>query len=243
VLAPVFSFVISLIGWGLIPFSTEIHGINVYFGLLFSLAISSLGVYGVIVSGWSSNSKYAFLGAIRAAAQMLSYELTLSFSVLPVIIVSGSLNYIEIVAKQNAVWFIVPLLPAGIIFLISALAETNRTPFDLPEAEGELVAGFNVEYSSMTFALFFLAEYSNIVMISALFVILFLGGWTCFGMASSLFFAIKICALIYLFVWIRAMLPRYRFDQLLELGWKVLLPLTMSYFLLVSGTLLFTVNL
>ena len=213
---------------------------DVNYGVLVVLALSSLTVYGLIIAGWSSNSKYAFLGALRSAAQMISYEVSISLVLLPIIAMSGSLNFTKIVMAQEAtVWFIAPLLPISIIFFISMIAETNRTPFDLPEAEAELVAGYNVEYSSITFAMFFLGEYGNMIAMSVLKAILFVGGWSFFGtFAPALALSAKALVFCFLFVLVRATFPRYRYDQLMDIGWKVFLPITTGYLILVVGLLL-----
>jgi NADH-quinone oxidoreductase subunit H len=202
------------------------------------MAFSSLGVYGTILAGWASNSFYAFLGGLRASAQMISYEVSFGLALLPVIIVSSSFDLRDVVLSQQFEWNFLLIFPSAIVFFISLLAETNRTPFDLPEAEGELVAGFNVEYSAIFFALFFLAEYSNIIVMSTLFVILYMGGWYFPFLPFEFSFAFKICLVLVLFIWVRATLPRYRYDQLIQLGWKIILPFTMGYFVFVSGTVL-----
>merc|ERR1711959_25898 len=214
-------------------------------GILYLFAVSSLGVYGVIMSGWASNSKYAFLGALRSAAQMVSYEVSLGVIIITVLICAGSLNLSEIILAQKDIWYAVPLFPMFIMFYISALAETNRHPFDLPEAEAELVSGYNVEYSAMGFALFFLGEYANMLLMSALTSILFLGGWLPpFSFApftwvpSPLWLGIKICIFVVLFCWIRAALPRYRYDQLMRLGWKIFLPLSLGWLFFTAGILI-----
>jgi NADH-quinone oxidoreductase subunit H len=234
-LAPVISFLISLLGWGVIPFSSYIVFSNINLGLLYILSVSSLGVYGIIISGWASNSKYAFLGALRSSAQIISYELAISFSILNVAVLSGSLNISDIVFAQRHIWYVAPLLPAFIIFFIAGLAETNRHPFDLPEAEAELVSGYNVEYSGMTFALFSLAEYSNILMMSTLISILFFGGWQPLieipFIPNAAWLIFKILIFVVLFIYIRAILPRYRYDQLMIIGWKKLIPLSLGYLL------------
>jgi len=247
-LGPLFSFTVSLTLWSIIPFKGQAYTSFFYdidLGLLFFLGISSLSVYGVILSGWASNSLYAFLGSLRASSQMISYEVSLGLSLLPVALVSQTYNLREIVISQlGNYWNIILIFPAAVLFFVSALAETNRTPFDLPEAEGELVAGFNVEYSAIFFALFFLAEYSNIILMSTMFVILFLGGWSfSIFFIGEVFFGIKVCVIIFCFIWIRAVLPRYRYDQLIQLGWKVILPLSMGYFLFTGGTVCFVVQL
>lgn len=244
--APILTLILSFSGWVVIPNSFESYIVDLNLSLMFILIISALGVYGILFAGWSSNSKYAVLGGLRSISQMISYEVSISLIILPVILMSGSLNLIDIVYTQiNSIWFIFPLLPLSIIFMISILAETNRTPFDLPEAEAELVAGYNVEYSSIIFAMFFLGEYSNILLMSSLFVILFLGGWDnvlfFYVFSSELIFSVKISILVFLFIFIRANVPRYRYDQLMQLGWKIFLPLTLSSFFFCSG-ILFSFN-
>jgi NADH-quinone oxidoreductase subunit H len=237
-----FALTFALLNWVIVPFSL-FTGITDYnLGIIFFLAISSLSIYGVFFSGWASNSKYALFGAIRSISQMISYELPLSICLLPIVVLTGSFNLREIVYSQKSVWNIVTLLPLAIIFFICILAETNRTPFDLPEAEAEIVAGYNVEYSSITFAMFFLGEYSNMLFNSTVFVILFLGGWLpfinyFFSTVLIFNFVLKILFITFLYVLVRANLPRYRFDQLLTLSWKKLLPLTLSFFLFVLGFL------
>ena len=214
---------------------------DVNVGMLYLFAISSLGVYGIIVAGWASNSKYAFLGALRSAAQMVSYEVSIGFVIITVLLCVGSLNLSDIVEAQRGMWFAVPLLPMFVVFFISALAETNRAPFDLPEAEAELVSGYNVEYSSMTFALFFLGEYANMILMSGMTVVLFLGGWLPpFGLdvgPGALWFALKVALVLFCFLWVRATFPRYRYDQLMRLGWKVFLPLSLFWVVLTAGVL------
>jgi len=239
-LAPIITFVLSLLGWVVIPFSEKAVISDINIGVLYILAISSLSVYGIIIGGWSSNSKYAFLGALRSAAQMVSYEVSIGFIILSVVVCAGSFNLSEIVKVQTKVWFILPLLPMFIMFFISALAETNRHPFDLPEAEAELVSGYNVEYSAMGFALFFLGEYANMLIMSSISTILFLGGWQplikeLFLIPGSFWLPLKISSLVVAFIWARAALPRYRYDQLMNIGWKVFLPVSISW-------LLFTVS-
>ena len=240
IFAPVFSFFLSLLSWAVVPFSFGVVFSNLNLGLLFLFAISSLGVYGVIFAGWSSNSKYAFLGSLRSAAQIISYEVSLGFIIVSVILCSGSLNLTSIVLSQERVWFCIPLFPLFLLFFISALAETNRHPFDLPEAEAELVSGYNVEYSAITFALFFLGEYNNIILISSLTTILFCGGWLSpFGIISPLVsFSFKSFIFICLFIWVRAAFPRYRYDQLMRLGWQVFLPFSIGWILFASGVLI-----
>ena len=247
VLAPILTFFLSLLSWVVIPFGSSMYYTELNIGILYLLAISSLGVYGIIIAGWSSNSKYSFLGALRSAAQMVSYELTIGFSILSVIVCAKSLNLIGIVLAQKTIWYCIPLFPIFLIFFISCLAETNRHPFDLPEAEAELVSGYNVEYSAMGFALFFLGEYANMLLMSSLTSILFLGGWLApfpFNISfldilpGSFWMSLKICFFIILFVVARAILPRYRYDQLMRLGWKVLLPFSISWFLYTSSILI-----
>ena len=246
VMAPMITFSLALMAWAVIPLGagTVVADINV--GILYLFAITSLGVYGILMAGWASNSKYAFLGAIRSAAQMVSYEVSMGFIIITVLLVAGSLNLSDIVnAQKESGWFIVPLFPMFVIFFISTLAETNRHPFDLPEAEAELVAGYNVEYSAMTFALFFLGEYANMILMCAMTTILFLGGWLPpFEVApftwvpGPIWLIFKICVLLFLFLWIRATFPRYRYDQLMRLGWKVFLPISLASVVLVAGVVL-----
>ena len=242
--APVVTFLLALISWAVIPFGEGMVLSDLDIGMLYIFAISSLGVYGVIMAGWSSNSKYAFLGALRSTAQMVSYEVSLGLIIITVLMCVGSLNLSEIVLAQEEVWFAVPLFPLLLLFFISCLAETNRAPFALPEAEAELVAGYNVEYSSMGFALFFLGEYANMIMMSVLCVILFLGGWlpplslTIFHwIPGSFWLGIKTIFFLFLYIWVRAAFPRYRYDQLMRLGWKVFLPLALAWVLFVAGIL------
>ena len=216
---------------------------DIRYGVLFLLAVSGLNVYGIIIAGWASNSKYAFLGSLRSAAQMISYEVSLGLLILPVILLAGSLNLTEIVAAQErTVWFVFPLLPCAIMFFISMLAETNRAPFDLPEAEAELVAGYNVEYSSIIFAMFFLGEYSNMLLMATVIVLFFFGGWLAplsflNFIPAGIFFSLKIVFFCYLFILVRAAFPRYRYDQLMDLGWKTFLPLSLAYLIFVTGVL------
>ena len=242
--SPIITFTLSLISWLVIPLCENILLADINIGLLYVFAISSLGVYGIILSGWSSNSKYSFLGALRSAAQMISYEVSIGLIIISILICVGSLSLREIVLFQKHIWFFIPHVPAFLMFFISCLAETNRPPFDLPEAEAELVAGYNVEYSSLTFALFFLAEYSNIILMSSLCVILFFGGWLnplpffFFFVPDFVCFGLKVSIFCFFFIWIRATLPRYRYDQLMNLGWKVFLPLSLSWVVFTSGILL-----
>ena len=242
--APILTFLLALLSWSVIPFGEGLVLCDLNIGVLFLFAISSLGVYGVIMAGWASNSKYAFLGAMRSAAQMVSYEVSIGLILITVLMCVGSLNLSEIVNSQKNVWFIVPLFPLFILFFISCLAETNRAPFDLPEAEAELVAGYNVEYSSMAFALFFLGEYANMILMSSLTALLFLGGWLppidiaiLHWVPGGCWLGIKVVAMLFTFVWIRAAFPRYRYDQLMRLGWKVFLPLSLAWVILVAGIL------
>jgi NADH-quinone oxidoreductase subunit H len=245
-IAPVITFLLSLISWSVIPFSENFVFSNINLGVLYLFAVSSLGVYGIIIAGWSSNSKYAFLGCLRSAAQMISYEVSIGLIIISVLLCVGSLNLIDIVEAQKDIWFVFSLFPAFLMFFISALAETNRPPFDLPEAEAELVSGYNVEYSSMTFALFFLGEYSNIILMSTFTVILFFGGWLppfdiyLFSIFPSIFwFSLKILCFLFIFIWVRASLPRYRYDQLMRLGWKIFLPLSLGWVVFIAGFLFF----
>lgn len=220
-LAPVVTFSLSLIGYGVIPFTDQLAYVDISCGLLFTFAVSSLSVYGVIFSGWASNSKYAFLGSLRSAAQMISYEVSIGLTLLSLAVFARTLNLNEIVLwQQENIYFVVPLFPIFFLFFVSALAETNRPPFDLPEAEGELVAGYNVEYSAAGFALFFIGEYANIILMSSLTSVLFFGGFSPF----------KAVAFMFVFVWVRAAYPRFRYDQLMRLGWKVFLPLSLAIF-------------
>ena len=244
-IAPVLSFILSLISWAVIPFSNTIVLADINLGVLYLFSVSSLNIYGILLAGWSSNSKYAYLGALRSAAQMISYEISISFIVLIAIICTGSFNLNSIIFTQTKIYFLIPLFPMFVIFYISMLAETNRHPFDLPEAEAELVSGYNVEYSAMTFALFFLAEYSNMLLMSSFAAILFLGGWLpvlkippfCF-VPGSFWFSLKISLGVVFFIVTRATLPRYRYDQLMQLGWKSFLPLSLGFTILTSSILI-----
>nr|YP_010620087.1 NADH dehydrogenase subunit 1 [Pterosiphonia complanata]WAX04100.1 NADH dehydrogenase subunit 1 [Pterosiphonia complanata] len=245
ILAPILTFLFSLLSWCVIPFDEGLVFADLNIGVLYLLAISSLGVYGIIIAGWSSNSKYAFLGALRSTAQMISYEVSIGLIIINILLCVGSLNFSEIVLAQQYIWFIIPLFPIGLMFYISILAETNRAPFDLPEAEAELVAGYNVEYSAMGFALFFLGEYANMILMSGLTVLLFFGGWLpifpitfLFWIPGSIWFSLKLVILLFGFIWIRSSFPRYRYDQLMRLGWKVFLPISLSYIFIISGSLL-----
>jgi len=244
ILAPIVTMVLSLAGWAVIPFAPGwvVSDINV--GIMYLFAISSLGVYGVIMAGWASNSQYPFLGALRSAAQMVSYEVSIGFVIITVLLCVGSLNLTKIVEAQQTLWFAIPLFPMFIIFFISALAETNRLPFDLPEDESTLVAGFFTEYSSASFALFFLAEYASMILMSAMTVILFMGGWLppfdIFPLniiPGIIWFTLKIIFVLFLFLWVRGTFPRYRYDQLMRLGWKVFLPLSLFWVVVTAGFL------
>lgn len=268
--APILILVLSMINWTIIPtnidlavntignivvsnntptFSNELLGntntssvADISYGLLMILAISGFNVYGIIIAGWSSNSKYAFLGALRSAAQMISYEVSLGLLLLPVILLAGSLNFTDIVMAQATTgWFVLPLLPCAIMFFISMLAETNRAPFDLPEAEAELVAGYNVEYSSIIFAMFFLGEYTNMLLMATIIVLLFFGGWlpliSILGFMPGFWLSFKVIIFCFLYILVRAALPRYRYDQLMDIGWKLFLPLSLGYLLFIVGVL------
>jgi len=243
IIAPILTFVLALVAWAVIPLGEGLVLADINVGVLYLFAISSLGVYGILMAGWASNSKYAFLGGLRSAAQMVSYEVSMGFIIITVLIVAGSLNLSDIVrAQQNTMWFVIPLFPMAVIFFVSTLAETNRHPFDLPEAEAELVSGYNVEYSAMTFALFFLGEYANMILMSGMTSILFLGGWLPpFNVApftwipGPIWLALKVSFCLFVFIWARATLPRYRYDQLMRLGWKVFLPLSLAAVVIVAG--------
>jgi len=244
-LAPSLAFILSLMGWAIIPLAEGVVIADINLGILYLFSVSSLNVYGILFAGWSSNSKYAYLGALRSAAQMISYEISIGFTVLSIVLCAGSFNLSSIVLAQQKIWFIVPLLPMFIIFYISMLAETNRHPFDLPEAEAELVSGYNVEYSAMTFALFFLGEYGNMLLMSTFSAILFLGGWLppfnlfiFYLIPSTFWLSLKIVIGVIFFIVTRAALPRYRYDQLMYLGWKCFLPLTLSYLIFTAGILI-----
>lgn len=240
--APILTFSLSLMTWLVIPFGYGFVLSDLNIGLLYIFAISSLSVYGIIIAGWSSNSRYAFLGALRSSAQMISYEVSIGLILMTIIVPVGSLNLTEIVLfQQNSVRFIIPFFPCFLLFLISMLAETNRPPFDLPEAEAELVSGYNVEYSSAGFALFFIGEYANMIFMSSLCVLLFFGGWSFFNFQflfqnffGLFIFSIKVLIILFFFILVRAAFPRYRYDQLMRLGWKVFLPLSFTYLLIIS---------
>ena len=242
-ISPIITLFLSFTGWCVIPYNYNNVICNVRLGILFIILVNSLGVYGILLSGWSSNSKYGFIGSIRSIAQMISYELSFGLILITLVLCCGTLNLQAIVYwQETCVWFLVPFFPLFIIFFICILAETNRVPFDLPEAEAEIVAGYNVEYSSITFALFFLGEYSSMLLMSAFFIILFLGGWT-FPFFKNLYyifvyrsicFSLKLIFICYLFIVIRASFPRYRYDQLMDIGWKVFLPLCLSYIIITT---------
>ena len=242
--APSITFSLALVAWAVIPFDEGMVLADINVGILFLFAISSMGVYGVLMAGWASNSRYAFLGGLRSAAQMVSYEVSMGFVIVTVLLLAGSLNLSDIVNAQKDMWFIVPLFPMAVIFFISTLAETNRHPFDMPEAEAELVTGYNVEYSAMPFALFFLGEYANMILMAGMTTILFLGGWlppmdlVPFTLVPGpVWFAFKIAAVLFIFLWVRATFPRYRYDQLMRLGWKVFLPISLAAVVIVGGIL------
>ena len=246
ILAPIITMTLALISWAVIPFSEDFVLADINVGILYLFAVSSLGVYGIIMGGWASNSKYPFLGAIRSAAQMVSYEVSIGIIIINVLLCVGSLNLSDIVKAQENVWYIIPLFPMFVIFFISALAETNRPPFDLPEAEAELVAGYQTEYSGMMYAMFWLGEYANILLMCALGSILFLGGWLSpinifpFNVIPSpIWLILKILLLFILFALVKAIVPRYRYDQLMRLGWKVFLPLSLTWVVLTAGFLMY----
>ena len=246
ILAPIITMTLALVAWAVIPLSETLVLSNINVGILYLFAISSLGVYGIIMGGWASNSKYPFLGAIRSAAQMVSYEVSIGIIIINVLLCVGSLNLNDIVLAQENLWFVVPLFPMFIVFFISALAETNRPPFDLPEAEAELVAGYQTEYSGMMYAMFWLGEYANILLMCAMGSILFLGGWLPpldiypFNIIPGPFWMVfKILFLFFLFAIIKAIVPRYRYDQLMRLGWKIFLPLSLVYVVLTASFLLY----
>ncbi len=241
--APMFTFFLALSAWAVIPFQAGVVLADINVGILNLFAISSLGVYGIIIAGWASNSKYSFLGGLRSAAQMVSYEVSIGLVIITVLLCVGSLNLSKIVEAQKDGWFVFSILfPMFIVFFISALAETNRHPFDLPEGESELVGGFNTEYSSMSFALFFLGEYANMILLSATTTILFLGGWLppfafLAFIPGFIWFALKICFCLFIYLWARATLPRYRYDQLMRIGWKWFLPFSLAWVVLTAGYL------
>ena len=246
ILAPIVTMTLALISWAVIPFSATLVLADINVGILYLFAVSSLGVYGIIMGGWASNSKYPFLGAIRSAAQMVSYEVSIGVIIINVLLCVGSLNLNDIVEAQQNLWFIIPLFPMFVIFFISALAETNRPPFDLPEAEAELVAGYQTEYSGMMYAMFWLGEYANILLMCAMGAILFLGGWMSpieiypFTLVpGAIWLILKILLLFILFALVKAIVPRYRYDQLMRLGWKVFLPLSLTWVVLTSSYLFY----
>ena len=246
ILAPIVTMTLALVAWAVIPFSEKMIISDINVGILYVFAISSLGVYGIILGGWASNSKYPFLGSLRSAAQMISYEVSIGIIIINVLLCVGSLNLKDIVLAQEKLWFVIPLFPMFVIYFISALAETNRTPFDLPEAESELVAGYQTEYSGMMYAMFWLGEYANILLMCALGSILFLGGWLSpvdiypFNIIPGPFWMIlKILLLFFIFAIIKAVVPRYRYDQLMRLGWKVFLPFSLIYVVLTASFLIY----
>jgi NADH-quinone oxidoreductase subunit H len=243
-LAPIITFGLAIIAWAVIPVNDHWAIANINVGMLYLFAISSLGVYGVIIAGWASNSKFAFMGALRSAAQMISYEVSIGFVIVTVLLCVGSLNLNAIVLAQRHIWFAIPLLPMFVIFFISALAETNRPPFDLPEGESEIVAGFFVEYSAMSFALFFLGEYANMILMSGITTILFLGGWLSpipfipfTWVAGPIWFLLKVALCLFVFIWVRATVPRFRYDQLMRLGWKIFLPFSLVWLVITASAL------
>jgi NADH-quinone oxidoreductase subunit H len=243
-LAPLLTFSLAMLAWVVVPTGDNLAVANINVGILYLFAISSLGVYGIIIAGWSSNSKYAFLGGLRSAAQMVSYEVSIGFILVSVLLCVGSLNLNDIVRAQNGLWFCIPLFPMFVVFFISGLAECNRVPFDLPEGESEIVAGFMVEYSSMSYAMFFLGEYANMVLMSGMTSILFLGGWMSplpfapfTWIPGPIWFILKICVMMFLFFWVRATFPRFRYDQLMRLGWKIFLPLSLGWMVLTACAL------
>lgn len=245
-IAPMLTFALALIAWAVIPVDAGLVLADINVGILYLFAISSMGVYGIIMAGWASNSKYAFLGAMRSASQMVSYEVSMGLVIVTVLLCAGSLNLSEIITQERPVWMQVMLFPMLIVFLISILAECNRAPFDLPEGESEITGGFMVEYSAMTFALFFLGEYTNMILMSAMTVVLFLGGWLPpFGIEALavvpgvIWFILKTFLIMFFFLWSRATFPRYRYDQLMRLGWKIFLPFTLIWVLVMAGTLIY----
>ncbi len=252
IIAPMLTFFLAIVAWAVIPVDENWVLANINVGILYLFAISSLGVYGIIMAGWASNSRYAFLGGLRSASQMVSYEVSMGLVIVTVLLCVGSLDLQEVVMAERSFLMNILLFPMMIVFLISILAETNRAPFDLPEGESELTGGFMVEYSAMTFALFFLGEYANMILMSAMTVILFMGGWLApFGISGEwidwvpgiVWFALKVSAVLFFFIWARASFPRYRYDQLMRLGWKVFLPFTLVWVLVVSGALIATNSL
>jgi len=245
-IAPMLTFALALVAWAVIPVDAQLVLADINVGILYLFAISSMGVYGIIMAGWASNSKYAFLGAMRSASQMVSYEVSMGLIIVCVLLVTGSLNLSEIITAERPLWVQVMLFPMFIVFLVSILAECNRAPFDLPEGESEITGGFMVEYSAMTFALFFLGEYTNMILMSAMTVVLFMGGWLPpFGIEALavvpgfIWFILKTFLIMFFFLWARATFPRYRYDQLMRLGWKIFLPFTLIWVLVVSGSLIY----
>jgi len=244
--APMLTFALAMVAWAVIPLQEGWVLADINVGILYLFAISSLGVYGIIMAGWASNSKYPFLGALRSAAQMVSYEVSIGFVIVTVLLIVGSLNLSEIVQAQKGMWFIIPLFPMFVVFFISALAELNRAPFDLPEGEAELVGGYFTEYSAMTFALFFLGEYANMILMSAMTAVLFMGGWLPIWdvwplnvIPGVIWFALKIAFVLFMMLWVRATFPRFRYDQLMRIGWKIFLPFSLFYVVLVAGVLVY----
>ena len=244
IVAPLLTMTLAMIAWAVIPVNDGWAIANINVGILYLFAISSLGVYGIVIAGWASNSKYAFLGALRSAAQMVSYEVSMGFVMVTVLLCAGSLNLTDIVRAQQHIWFCIPLFPMFIVFFVSILAECNRAPFDLAEGESEIVGGFHVEYGAMTFGLFFLGEYANMILMSAMTAILFLGGWLSpipfapfTWVPGPIWFIAKILLILFMFIWVRATFPRFRYDQLMRLGWKVFLPLSLGWLVLTAGVL------
>ncbi len=249
VISPVLTFTLALLAWAVIPIDFKLVLADINVGILYIFAISSLGVYGIVMAGWASNSRYAFLGSLRSAAQMISYEISIGLIIISILLTCGSLNLTEIVLAQQHFWFLLPHFPMFVIFFISTLAETNRSPFDLPEAEAELVAGYNVEYSSMSFGLFFLGEYGNMILMSSMTTILFLGGWLppldidiLNYVPGYIWFLMKVSFLLFIFLWVRATLPRYRYDQLMALGWKLFLPISLVWIIITSSVIFYLNN-
>ncbi len=244
IIAPILALFLSFLSWAILPFNSYNVYSDINISILYIFAISSLNVYSIIMSGWSSNSRYAFLGTLRATAQMVSYEVSIGLIIINILLCANSMNLLKIIKAQEYIWYVIPLFPLFLLFYISALAETNRPPFDLPEAEAELVAGYFVEYSAMTFAQFFLGENINIILICVLISIIFFGGWLPFSLfiiiPSYIWFILKILFLLFSFVWIRVTFPRYRYDQLMRLGWKIFLPLSLSWVILISSILIYS---
>ncbi len=244
IIAPILALFLSFLSWAILPFNSYNVYSDINISILYIFAISSLNVYSIIMSGWSSNSRYAFLGTLRATAQMVSYEVSIGLIIINILLCANSMNLLKIIKAQEYIWYVIPLFPLFLLFYISALAEINRPPFDLPEAEAELVAGYFVEYSAMTFAQFFLGENINIILICVLISIIFFGGWLPFSLfiiiPSYIWFILKILFLLFSFVWIRVTFPRYRYDQLMRLGWKIFLPLSLSWVILISSILIYS---